>query len=39
MIKKLGGTMQEKSVAVEGIGVVKDVGGNTTGRAGRKRRG
>ncbi|KAI4696200.1 uncharacterized protein J4E88_000372 [Alternaria novae-zelandiae] len=39
MIKKLGGTMQEKSVAVEGIGVVKDVGGNTTGRSGRKRRG
>jgi hypothetical protein len=39
MIKKLGGTMQDKSVAVEGIGVVKDVGGGTTGRAGRKRRG
>jgi DNA replication regulator DPB11 len=39
MIKKLGGTMQEKSVAVEGIGVVKDVGGGTTGRTARKRRG
>lgn len=38
MIRKLGGTVQDKSVAVEGIGVVKDVGG-TTGRAGRKRRG
>jgi hypothetical protein len=38
MIRKLGGTVQDKSVAVEGIGVVKDVGG-TTGRAGRTRRG
>jgi hypothetical protein len=38
MIRKLGGTVQDKSVVVEGIGVVKDVGG-TTGRAGRKRRG
>ncbi|KAL1797680.1 hypothetical protein ACET3X_004286 [Alternaria dauci] len=38
MIRKLGGTVQDKSVAVEGIGVVKDVGG-ATGRAGRKRRG
>lgn len=40
MIRKLGGTVQDKSVAVEGIGVVRDVGGDgTTGRAGRKRRG
>ncbi|RAR01717.1 subunit of dna polymerase ii [Stemphylium lycopersici] len=40
MIRKLGGTVQEKSVAVEGIGVVRDVGGDgPTGRAGRKRRG
>ncbi|CAN9277839.1 unnamed protein product [Alternaria alternata] len=38
MIRKLGGTVQDKSVAVEGIGVVKDVGG-ATGRAVRKRRG
>ncbi|KAG9190977.1 hypothetical protein G6011_09065 [Alternaria panax] len=38
MIRRLGGTVQDKSVAVEGIGVVKDVGG-TTGRASRKRRG
>ncbi|KAF1937927.1 hypothetical protein EJ02DRAFT_469333 [Clathrospora elynae] len=39
MIKKLGGTVKEKSVAVQGIGVVKDVGGEPVGRAGRKRRG
>lgn len=40
MIRKLGGTVQEKSVAVEEIGVVRDVGGEELpGRAGRKRRG
>lgn len=40
MIRKLGGTVQEKSIAVEEIGVVRDVGGEELlGRAGRKRRG
>ncbi|KAA8618949.1 hypothetical protein PtrV1_08378 [Pyrenophora tritici-repentis] len=40
MIRKLGGTVKETSVAVEGIGVVKDAGGEvTTTRTGRKRRG
>lgn len=40
MIRKLGGTVQETSVAVEGIGVVRDAGGETmTSRTGRKRRG
>lgn len=40
MIRKLGGTVQEKSVPVEGIGVVRDVGGEEMmGRAARKRRG
>lgn len=39
MIRKLGGTVQDKSVPVEGIGVVRDVGGEQmTGRAARKRR-
>ncbi|RMZ71141.1 BRCT domain [Pyrenophora seminiperda CCB06] len=40
MIRKLGGTVQETSVAVEGIGVVRDAGGEAmTSRTGRKRRG
>ncbi|CAO2655228.1 Nn.00g102920.m01.CDS01 [Neocucurbitaria sp. VM-36] len=40
MIRKLGGTIKEKSVPVKGIGVVKDVVSETSGRAaGRKRRG
>ena len=40
MIRKLGGTVQETSVAVEGIGVVRDAGGEgMTSRTGRKRRG
>lgn len=39
MIKKLGGTIQERSVPVQGIGIVKDVVSESTGRAGRKRRG
>ncbi|CAE7021196.1 hypothetical protein PTT_12211 [Pyrenophora teres f. teres 0-1] len=40
MIRKLGGTVQDTSVAVEGIGVVRDAGGEgMTSRAGRKRRG
>ncbi|KAF1847023.1 uncharacterized protein K460DRAFT_51934 [Cucurbitaria berberidis CBS 394.84] len=39
MIKRLGGTIKETSVPVKGIGVVKDVVGETGGRAARKRRG
>lgn len=40
MIRKLGGTIKERSVPVKGIGVVKDVVSGTGGRAGgRKRRG
>ncbi|KAF1834687.1 hypothetical protein BDW02DRAFT_568799, partial [Decorospora gaudefroyi] len=39
MIRKLGGTVKEKSVAVEGIGMVRDVDGETSNRTGRKRRG
>ncbi|KAJ4362354.1 protein kinase activating protein dpb11 [Neocucurbitaria cava] len=40
MIRKLGGTIKERSVPVKGIGVVKDVVSETSGRAGgRKRRG
>lgn len=39
MIKKLGGTIQERSVPVKGIGMVKDAVNGSTGRAGRKRRG
>ena len=43
MIKRLGGRVEEKSVRVEGIGVVRDVasevtGGSLGGRAGRKKR-
>ncbi len=38
MIKKLGGTVKERSVPVQGIGVVKDVVSEPNGRAGRKRR-
>ncbi|KAI8932012.1 hypothetical protein NX059_010907 [Plenodomus lindquistii] len=38
MIKKLGGTIKEKSVAVQGIGVVTDEGGEKEGRSVRKRR-
>jgi hypothetical protein len=37
MIKKLGGTVKEKSVPVQEIGIVKDVAAETVGR--RKRRG
>lgn len=37
MIKKLGGTLKEKSVPVQGIGIVKDVGGESTTRASRRR--
>jgi DNA replication regulator DPB11 len=39
MIKKLGGRLTEKSVRVEGIGVVRDVASENAGaRASRKRR-
>jgi DNA replication regulator DPB11 len=43
MIKRLGGRVEEKSVRVEGIGVVRDVaseatGGSIGGRASRKKR-
>lgn len=37
MIRRLGGTMKEKSVPVEGIGIVRDVGSESTGRASRRR--
>lgn len=42
MIRKLGGTVEEKNVPVKGIGVARDVEsemGGIGGRAGRKRRG
>lgn len=39
MIRKLGGTIKEKSVAVQGIGVVMDEGGETGGRSFRRKRG
>lgn len=39
MIKKLGGTLKERSVPVQGIGIVKDDVSETAGRASRKRRG
>jgi DNA replication regulator DPB11 len=40
MIKKLGGTVKERSVPAEGIGVVKDaVGESGLGRTSRRRRG
>jgi DNA replication regulator DPB11 len=37
MIKKLGGTIKERSVPVQGIGIVKDVGGDSVGRSSRRR--
>jgi DNA replication regulator DPB11 len=38
MIKRLGGRVSERSVRVEGIGVVRDVASEGLGRLGRKRR-
>lgn len=38
MIKRLGGKLSERSVRVEGIGVVRDVVSEGVGRHGRKRR-
>jgi DNA replication regulator DPB11 len=38
MIKRLGGRLSEKSVRVEGIGVVRDVASESLGRLGRRRR-
>ncbi|KAL6709197.1 protein kinase activating protein dpb11 [Coniothyrium glycines] len=37
MIRRLGGTLKEKSVPVQGIGIVKDVGGDSMGRSTRRR--
>ncbi|KAF2851523.1 hypothetical protein T440DRAFT_448770 [Plenodomus tracheiphilus IPT5] len=39
MIRKLGGTIKEKSVTVQGIGMVMDEGVESGGRSVRKRRG
>jgi len=39
MIRKLGGTIKDKSVPVQGIGMVMDESGEGTGRHGRTRRG
>lgn len=39
MIKKIGGTIQERSVPVQGIGIVEDAVSEGLGRASRKRRG